>query len=171
MVPKTNQNPSKIGPGSYQNGVSKTERKNVSKNIEKCRKWTPKWGPILGHILAIWPLFAVPGRPWEPKRFPRPPQEPPGPVQASIFTDFGSILSVFFDDFSCHVDYFLLVCLVFFLVTLNPILQNLGHKFKLFGVASRVISALRSALRGTVSGRPKASGYLANLKAPSHYLR
>ena len=87
MIPKTYQNPSKIGPGSYQNGVSKTERKNISKHIEKCRKWTPKWGPILGHILAIWPLFAVPGKPWEPKWLPRPPQESPGQVQTSIFTD------------------------------------------------------------------------------------
>ena len=67
MIQKTYQNPSKIGAGSYQNGVSKTERKNVSTNTEKCRKWTLKWGPMLGHILAIWPLFAVPGKPWEPK--------------------------------------------------------------------------------------------------------
>ena len=88
MISKTYQNPSKIGAGSYQNGVSKTERKNVSTNIEKCRKWSPKWTPIFGHILAIWPLFAVPGKPWEPKWLPRPPQESPGPVQASIFTDF-----------------------------------------------------------------------------------
>ena len=92
QLKKTYQNPSKIGAGSYQNGVSKTERKNVSTNIEKCRKWTSKWGPILGHILAIWPLFAVPGKPWEPKWLPRPPQESPGPVQASIFTDFRWIL-------------------------------------------------------------------------------
>ena len=35
MIQKTYQNPSKIGPGSYQNGVSKKERKNVSKNAKK----------------------------------------------------------------------------------------------------------------------------------------
>ena len=99
MTPKWLPNSMKIFKNSYQNGISKTERKNVSKNIEKCRTWTPKWGPILGHILAIWPLFAVPGKPWEPKWLPRPPQESPGPVQASIFTDFWWILHGFWVDF------------------------------------------------------------------------
>ena len=87
------------------------------------------------------------------------PKAPPGPVQASIFTDFGSILVRFVDDFSCHMSYFLLVCLDSFLVTSNHIFQNSLYKFKLFKVVSRVIGELRSALHGTVAGRPKASGY------------
>ena len=88
------------------------------------------------------------------------PKAPPGPVQASIFTDFGSILVRFADDFSCHMSYFLLVCLDSFLLTSNHIFQNSLYKFKLFWVVNRVIGELRSALHGTVAGRPKASGYV-----------
>ena len=39
----------------------------------------------------------------------------PKPVQASNFIDFGWILDRFCDDFSCHVGYFFLVCLICFL--------------------------------------------------------
>ena len=99
-------------------------------------------------------FFAVPGALGSQHGSQGSPQEHPGPVQASIFTDFGSILVRFVDDFSCHMSYFLLVCLDSFLVTSNHIFQNSLYKFKLFWVVSRVISELRSALHGTVAGRP-----------------
>ena len=60
-------------------------------NAKKCRKWSPKRAPMLGPFLDILPLFAVPGALGSQNGSQGSPQEPPGPLQASIFCDFESI--------------------------------------------------------------------------------
>ena len=60
-------------------------------NTKKCRKWGPKRAPILGPFLDILPLCAVPGALGSQNGSQGSPQEPPGPLQASIFCDFESI--------------------------------------------------------------------------------
>ena len=85
-------------------------RKRMQKNIKKSRKyqkWTPKWELRCGHFLVIWLFCFRARRPWEPKWPPSLPQEPPRPIQASIFIDFGLILDDSFDDFLYHVGDFL----------------------------------------------------------------
>ncbi len=99
LMPKTYQNPSKIGTCSLRNAVSKTDRKNVSKNLAKARKWTPKCGPKSGTILDNRLFLFDLGGPWEPTCLPRLSQELSGPVRASIFTDFERIWGSIFTDF------------------------------------------------------------------------
>ena len=135
----------KILKNSYQNGVSKTERKHISKNIEKMSKMDPQmgthFGTHFGHLAPLCCPRQALGAKMTPKASPR----VPGTSPSLNFHRFSMDLNRFCDDFPCHVGYFLLVCLISFLITLKPILQNPSHKFKLFGVASRVISALWSA--------------------------
>ena len=59
-----------------------------------------------GTIFAIWLLFAVPGGFGGQSDTQGLPQETPGPVQASIFMGFGTILDFFFDIVSYHAGYF-----------------------------------------------------------------
>ena len=58
---------------------------------KKGRKWSPKRAPTLGPFLDILPLFAVPGALGGQNGSQGSPQEPPGPLQASIFYDFETI--------------------------------------------------------------------------------
>ena len=116
------------------------------------------FGTHFGHLAPLCCPRQALGAKMTPKASPRVPGTSPSLNFHRFLMDFGWILGGFCDDVSCHVGYLLLVCQVSFLVALKPILQSPSHKFKLFGVASRVISALRSALHGTVAGRPKASG-------------
>ena len=94
-------------------------------------KMDPKWAPMLGPFFAILPLFAVQGTLGSQNGSQGLPQEPSGPVQASIFTDFGWIFDRLFDDFWCHVGYFLLVYQIMFSLPRALLFQNSGHKFKL----------------------------------------
>ena len=117
-------------------------KKKCIKNTEKCRKWISNRDPFWDHF---WPS----GRPllsqaclWSQNDSQGSPKSPRNRFLLHL---------VRFCSF--HAGYFSLICLRFF-VSLNPDLQNPGHKFKLFGVTSRIISALRSALHGTVAGRP-----------------
>ena len=117
------QQPTKIHQKTVPVATKMESRKQSANMYQKirgnCWKWTPKWEPILGHILAIWPFFAVPGKPWEPNWLPRPSQESPGPVQASICIDFRWIWVDFV--MICRVMWatFCLVCLVSFVGLLN----------------------------------------------------
>ena len=52
----------------------------------------PTWGPVLGPILAIWPLFAVPGMPSSQNDSQGPPKSPRDqskPQFSPIFGGFG----------------------------------------------------------------------------------
>ena len=69
-----------------------------------------------GTIFAIWLLFAVPGGFGGQSDTQGLPQEPPGPVQASSFIDFRTILDLVFDNFHIMRVIFGLVCLVIFWV-------------------------------------------------------
>ena len=135
------QKPTKIHQKTVPVATKMESRKQSANMYQKirgnCWKWTPKWEPIFGHILAIWPFFAVPGKPWEPNWLPRPSQESPGPVQASIFIDFRWIWVDFVMIFRVMWATFCLVCLVSFVGLLNhfwwfiasPTFQISGHRF------------------------------------------
>ena len=82
-----------------------------------------------GTLFAIWLLFAVPGGFGGQSDSQGRPQEPPGPVQASIFIDFGPILDLVFDNCSYHAGYFcsslssyLLGCSISFIGLLRALL-------------------------------------------------
>ena len=137
MIPKTSQNSSKNCFGSHQNGDSKTGRKKTTKKHGNYRKWTPKWRPRGGHFLVIWLLFSVPGGLGSPNGSQGLSQQPPGSVQASISTDFGSILDDFLMIFCIMWATFYLACLITFLVTSSLNFQISGHKLKCVGVVPR----------------------------------
>ena len=62
-----------------------------SHKYKKMSKVEPTRAPMLGPCLVILPLFAVPGALGSQNGSQGSPQEPPGPLQASIFCNFGSI--------------------------------------------------------------------------------
>ena len=77
----------------------------------------------------MWPLSAVPGGLGTQNDSQGFPQEPPGPVQASIFIDLGTIWDLFFNIFSYHAGYFwsslssyLLGCSISFIGLLRALL-------------------------------------------------
>ena len=87
-----------------------------------------------GTIFAIWLLFAVPGGFGGQSDSQGLPQEPPGPVQASIFIDFGPILDLFLIIVHIMRATFGLVCLVIFWVAqlvllgyFEPYFSNFYH--------------------------------------------
>ena len=88
---------------------------------------------FFGHLA---PFFCA-RRPWEPKRLPSLPQEPPRRVQASISIDLGLILDDLFMIFCIMWATYYLVCLITFLVTSSFHFQISGHKFKCDGVVRR----------------------------------
>ena len=100
-------------------------------------KWTPKWRPRAGHFLVIWLFFSVPGGLGSPNGSQGLSQQPPGSVQASISTDFWSILDDFLMIFCIMWATFYLACLITFLFTLSLHFQISGHKFKCVGVVRR----------------------------------
>ena len=68
---------------------------------------------------------------------PKPPQEHPRPVQASISIDFWLIWDDFLMIFCIRWATFYLVCPITFLVTSSFHFQISGHKFKCVGVVRR----------------------------------
>ena len=87
-----------------------------------------------GTIFDMWLLFAVPGGLGGQSDSQGLPQEPPGPVQASIFIDFGTILELFFHHFSYHAGYFWFSLSIFFWVAqlvllgyFEPYFSNFYH--------------------------------------------
>ena len=87
-------------------------------------------GTRRGTIFNMWLLFAAPGGFGGQSDSQGLPQEPPGPVQASIFMGFGTILDLVFDIFSYHAGYFwsslssyLLGCSISYWVTSSPTFQ------------------------------------------------
>ena len=89
---------------------------------------------FFGHLA---PFFCA-KRPWEPKWLPSHPQEPPRPVQASIFIDFLLILEDILMIFCIMWATFYLVCCITFLVTSKFHFQISGHKFKCVGSSAGV---------------------------------
>ena len=86
-------------------------------------------GTHIGTFFDNWLLFAVPGGFGGQSDSQGLPQEPPGPVQASIFIDFGTILDLFLHNFSYHAGYFwsslssyLLGCSISFIGLLRALL-------------------------------------------------
>ena len=137
MTPKWLPNSMKILKKWLQKGSEKNNTKTDATNHGKNRKWTPKWRPRGGHFLVIWLLFSVPGGLGSPNGSQGLSQQPPGSVQASISTDFGSILDDFLMIFCIMWATFYLACLITFLVTLSLHFQISGHKFKCVGVVRR----------------------------------
>ena len=136
-MPKTYQNPPQIGPGGHQNGDSKKGHKKTLKKHRNYRKWTPKWKPRGDSFLAIWLLFSVPGGLGSQNDSQSLSQEPPGPVQALISTDFGTILDDFLMISRIIWATFYLVCLIIFLVTSSLNFQISDHKFICVGVVRK----------------------------------
>ena len=109
-------------------------------------------GTHVGTFFVIWPHFAVPGGFGGQSDSQGLSQEPPGPVQASIFIDFGPILYLFFHSFSYHADYFwsslssyLLGCSISFIGLLQPLLYKfLATGLSFWGVVSGVVITLYS---------------------------
>ena len=86
-------------------------------------------GTHVGTTFAIWLLFAVPGGFGVQSDSQGLPQEPPGPVQASIFMGFVTIWDLFFEISSYHAGYFwsslssyLLGCSISFIGLLRALL-------------------------------------------------
>ena len=102
-IQKPPQNHSKIDPETSQNDNQKNDRKKDPQNRQKVQIWSPNWVPGGGsrsQFSALFRLRASLGHLWEPKWSQDLPQEPPGPLRASIFDDFYSIFDAFFERFS-----------------------------------------------------------------------
>ena len=89
------------------------------------------------YIFGHWLFFSVPGGLGSQNVSQGLSQEPPGPVQASISTDFGTIFDDFLMIFRIMWATFYLAYLITFLVTSSLNFQISDHKFKFVGVVRR----------------------------------
>ena len=95
----------KLNPNSFQNDTQKNNRKK-NHRIDKNSKIAPQLGSREGGRQVRFRLFFVSERPLEPKWSQDLPQEPPGPLRASLFHDFRSVLDVVFGSCCCFVGLF-----------------------------------------------------------------
>ena len=136
ILKKTYQNPSKISHGSYQNGVSKTVFKNISKIPENVENDPPNGDPFQDTFWPSGPFGlsqAALGAELTPKASPKSPRDQSKPGFSPILGRFSHL----FDDFSHHVGYFLSSLPSQFFGLLNyfcwfiasPTFQISGHRF------------------------------------------